>query len=1370
MSNVSGRGIAQQVLWAAGTRLLDAALDDGVSLLDEILADIASRVGADVAVIADYDRPSSTVTVRLGDPNGLLGDLPPIVDLSPSMVAALAAGPAIVRPADLFEAGALEERGWERARLMAALIDEHDSGLSGVVFVGFDAPEWSDDDLDLMWGTGLLVRQFERRAVAERQVAMRRVLDRLAVDVASGLQGVDAENFGSAMEATLGRVLDALDAQTAVVIDVVASDAVEIPHIASRAGGWADLGRLPISPSIQNRLGLDLAALSQMSEPLVLDGTDLKAALLGELLPEGIQHHEARTALLVPASAGGAANTVLAVARDPAMRWSDDEIEVVTTVAAMIANTRALCLAELDARTRFLAQEALTEIGRRFVNVAAADAVEVADLALHDLLATIGADFGAVIIETDRGSDTIRVWEGSEARVPGLLGDGMADVLRECSFDEARTFWLEPTAELRSAWGIECDGPWRVVWSPNARLKMAKLFAMPSGSTVPISVVAEAAAVFGDLNGQLQRRALAEKQRQRRLDSESVLSAVADDFLGGSADTQAEVELRALARIGEFLDLDGIVVHVFDDQPRIGTVWRSAGAKGPGVASGSPLPDPFGAALIDAGASGVVRLFDSLTPEQADVVRARWGVDADPRVAPALIGGELIASVVAVGPESWSEARLRILRSLATMVGQFHVRVRSELRDDRLIRTEQLLADFGAELAEASVETTRSVIETTLGDICATVGLDELSIWRVDHDLEHYRLSYAADPSAGEAEPTPFGGDRVLDQVRLTGDAEAWVETPPTEARPTVYAFPRAEGDSILVASSTIAGPWQAETVDLLRSISDIVRDVEQRVAADRYADAAFNNSPIGIVLRDDLLRLITCNDAYLRFVGVDEVDEIVGTMPNAFYADGIEDVDWIDDDGALSAEAAFTRRDGARVWGQMRASVVEGDGRDFFWLVHVEDVTQRRRAEALLRFQATHDELTGLANRGRLAQDIAELAKQGAGAAVLLLDLDRFKNINDSMGHDRGDEMLVAIADRLRLAVRPGDQVARLGGDEFAVVLPGPVTVTDAEMVADRLLRLISEPIWIGSQTVYPTASIGIAISDTPEVADLLRRADTAMYRAKAQGRAQHASFDEELAREVTDRMATEAGLRGALRNEEFVVHYQPEVSTVDGTMLGAEALVRWDHPEQGVIPAAEFIEVAEETGLVVELGAFVLRQAVAEAMSWPGGDDAPIVRVNLAAAQLQRDETVGLVRTVLAESGLPPHRLCLEITESAVMTDIHRSEEILVRLKELGVILAVDDFGTGFSSLAYLKRFPVDVLKIDRAFVTDLGEDEDDLAFVRSIISLADALGLEVVAEGVETMTQARILAGLGCHRAQGYLYARPGPPTALRDHLLV
>ena len=735
--------------------------------------------------------------------------------------------------------------------------------------------------------------------------------------------------------------------------------------------------------------------------------------------------------------------------------------------------------------------------------------------------------------------------------------------------------------------------------------------------------------------------------------------------------------------------------------------------------------------------------------------------------------------VVAFEP-AWGDDELELLRGVGLLVRQFMRRVAVErsllqrrARDEARLTSEQLLADFAAELAEATVDTLQASVNAAFMNICVAMNLSCLTIWRIDADGAAYRPVYRAAPEergcVGLPDIRPFGTDAVLDEARVV---DGWVIGPDrstTDPTVNVLAFRRdtEQRESIFITKSRDGSPWTAEIKDLFRKMSGVLREVEARIAAERYVDAAFDNAPVGIVLRDSHLRMITCNRAFAEFLAYDDPEQLAGTMPEQVYVERLAGLDWTDRRSPLEVEAAFRRADGGRVWGQMRARAVEDDAGDHFWLIHVEDITDRRRAEALLRFQATHDELTGLANRGRLIQELNELSSMPEGVAILLLDLDRFKNINDSLGHDRGDELLVAIADRLRLAVRPGDLVARLGGDEFAVTLAGPVTPTDAEFVANRLLRLIGEPVTLGAQKVYPSASIGIAFSRSSDVADILRRADTAMYRAKDQGRSQAATFDEALQREVTERMATEAGLRGALRNAQFLVHYQPEIATDSGRMLCAEALIRWNHPVKGVLPAADFIGVAEDTGLVVEMGEFVLLQAVTEAAQWPGGDDGPVVRVNLAAAQVQRDDTVALVRNALQSSGLAPHRLCLEITESAVMTDIERCEQVLGRLKDLGVTLAVDDFGTGFSSLAYLKRFPVDALKIDRTFVEGLGDDDENHAFVRSIVSLADALGLEVVAEGVETQLQAKVLAQLGCHRAQGYLYAKPGPAEDLLSY---
>ena len=855
------------------------------------------------------------------------------------------------------------------------------------------------------------------------------------------------------------------------------------------------------------------------------------------------------------------------------------------------------------------------------------------------------------------------------------------------------------------------------------------------------------------LLSQTQARCEAEQAAQdrfaevsRRLEVEEKLVQVADELLGASARRRAAAQQRTLAQIGEMFELAGIAIV--------------------GVAS-AKVEQRWPDASNESDTHCRVDVADSVSTGS---VAGLWDEDLHQLTLPLLIGGHRQAVLSVARPTPWTERERSDLRSVTATLSLFRSRVAAELRVERRLRSEELLSDFASAVADASIDTLEREVNEAFAQVALACGLSSLSVWHVDEDDSRYQLVFSSAGCFDELASVPFGMAEPLDIARGSSQWEVHNELPSGEkgllGAGAFVAYRRGNGArrSILAAGSDEPLVWSDEIVNLLKDINGVLSDVESRVAADRYADAAFANSPSGIVLRDEELRLIRCNQAFARFLGYATPEALVGTLPEDVYADGHGAMDWTDRSDHFEREVAFVRRDGGRVWGNISVSIIEGGIDEFFWLAHVEDITDRRRAEALLRFQATHDELTGLANRGRLVQELAELSQTPDGAALLLLDLDRFKNVNDSLGHDKGDELLVAIADRLRLAIRPGDLVARLGGDEFGISLPGPVTAVDAQFVASRLLALIGEPLVLGSQKLYPSASIGIAFSDRGEVAGLMRRADTAMYRAKAQGRAQAALFDDALQLEVTERMATEAGLRDALRNGELDVYYQPEIAIPDGQFLGAEALVRWQHPVEGLVAAGAFIEVAEETGLVIEIGELVLAAAVAQAAEWTRDPNGPIVRVNLAAAQLQRDETVSLVGHALTSSGLSPHRLCLEITESAVMSDIERSEEILHQLKGLGVKLAVDDFGTGFSSLAYLKRFPVDALKIDRAFVADLGGDEDARTFVNSIVSLADALGLEVVAEGVETASQADVLVELGCRRAQGYLYAPPGPSHKL------
>ena len=404
-------------------------------------------------------------------------------------------------------------------------------------------------------------------------------------------------------------------------------------------------------------------------------------------------------------------------------------------------------------------------------------------------------------------------------------------------------------------------------------------------------------------------------------------------------------------------------------------------------------------------------------------------------------------------------------------------------------------------------------------------------------------------------------------------------------------------------------------------------------------------------------------------------------------------------------------------------------------------------------------DALTGLPDRASFLAGLRARAAHGGSLAVLFLDLDDFKLINDGFGHETGDRLLLEVAARLHSAVRPGDIVARLGGDEFTVLCSGVEDERAAREIAGRLHRAFREPFSIAGQRRQVRASIGCRLSDghgLAEADELLRDADVAMYQAKGAGKDRVELFSEATRALIVRRLQLEQDLRGALAAGELEVHFQPQVEFATGRVAGAEALVRWRHPHDGNVPPLEFVGVAEETGLIVPLGAFVLDEACRRLAAWRAAGLAIPVTVNLSVHQLGDPELVERVREMLDRHRVPPSSICLELTESALMGAGEGPLRALEELKGLGLYLAVDDFGTGYSSLAALKRLPVEVLKVDRSFVDGLGTDPGDSAIVAAILSLAHALGLHVVAEGVETGLQASQLAALGCPVAQGYLYS--------------
>jgi diguanylate cyclase (GGDEF)-like protein/PAS domain S-box-containing protein len=433
--------------------------------------------------------------------------------------------------------------------------------------------------------------------------------------------------------------------------------------------------------------------------------------------------------------------------------------------------------------------------------------------------------------------------------------------------------------------------------------------------------------------------------------------------------------------------------------------------------------------------------------------------------------------------------------------------------------------------------------------------------------------------------------------------------------------------------------------------------------------------------------------------------------------------------------------------------------------VVNYRDITERKALEEQLRHQAFHDVLTGLANRSlfrdRLAHALARASRGALPTAVLYLDIDDFKAVNDRLGHAEGDRLLVLVGERLVAATRAGDTVARLGGDEFAVIVE-ETDPAEAQAAADRILKTLADPFDLDGRETAVRGSIGIAIHDVDggDADELLRRADIAMYAAKARGGDGHATYDASLYEATIARMESKADLQGALERGELEVAYQPIVDMETAEVTGAEALMRWFHPVRGPIPPSDFIPLAEESGLIVELGRWILETACRQAREWQVQSGPPdlTISVNLSGRQIADADLVGDVARILATSGLDPSCLTLEITETTLVRDVETTIAVFRALKALGVRLAIDDFGTGYSSLSYLRQFPIDILKIDRSFVASLDEGTESSALVRSILNLSETLRLDTVAEGIETLAQRRALESLGATRGQGFLFARP------------
>lgn len=462
-----------------------------------------------------------------------------------------------------------------------------------------------------------------------------------------------------------------------------------------------------------------------------------------------------------------------------------------------------------------------------------------------------------------------------------------------------------------------------------------------------------------------------------------------------------------------------------------------------------------------------------------------------------------------------------------------------------------------------------------------------------------------------------------------------------------------------------------------------------------------------------------------------------------------------------------------AESWFRLLATPLRAPGKGAV-VMHI-NVTESVKAERQLAQAAHYDALTGLPNRllvrDRIEQALASAHREGKRAAVMVVDLDRFKLVNDTFGHGVGDALLVAAADRIATVLRESDTVGRMGADEFAIVVPDLESSEDATMAAQRIMEALARPIHAEGQELYAQASVGIALypDDGIEAEALIRNADTAMYRAKELGRNGMQFYTASMNTRAQGQLQMVIDLRRALERDEFVLHYQPKVSCASGAIVGFEALLRWRHPARGLVPPDQFIPLLEDTGGIIAVGAWVLRQACAQAATWHReGLGAPSVAVNLSVRQLLQPNLVEMVGAELRRAGLPAGALELEITESMLMHNVEDAIATLDGLKQLGLRIAVDDFGTGYSSLSYLKRFPLDSVKVDRSFVQDIVADPGDVSITRAIITLAHNLKLRVVAEGVETEAQLALLSSNGCDEIQGYYFSRPVPAEEAGDLL--
>ena len=542
----------------------------------------------------------------------------------------------------------------------------------------------------------------------------------------------------------------------------------------------------------------------------------------------------------------------------------------------------------------------------------------------------------------------------------------------------------------------------------------------------------------------------------------------------------------------------------------------------------------------------------------------------------------------------------------------------------------------------------------------------------------------------------------------------------------------------------------------------------------EQLLQTVLNNMSQGVLMFDPETRLIFCNKRYIELYGLSQEIVKPGCSLRDLLRHRIERGSFSGDPDEYTARLAEGIAEGktfnniVNLPDGRAVSVVNKPVADGGWLATHEDVTERQRSEERIAHMARHDALTDLPNRVLLLEQLnheIKRVKRGECLAVLCLDLDQFKSVNDALGHHIGDELLKLVGERLRGCTRELDIVARMGGDEFAIIMTQMDQAADAATLSKRIRDSVIRPYQVEGHQIVTDISIGISVApmDAVESDELLRNADMALYDAKADGRGTFRFFEPEMNTRMKVRRELEMDLRKALASEQFQLYYQPLVVLETNEVNGFEALLRWNHPTRGLVSPVDFIPIAEETGLIVPLGEWVLKAACAEAVNWP---EHIKVAVNLSPAQLNSRNLVSMVTAALHESGMPPRKLQLEITESVLLQNTFTTLATLHELRKMGVQIALDDFGTGYSSLSYLRSFPFDKIKIDRSFIQDLSNGAEPLAIVNAVAGLAKCLNMTSTAEGVETQQQMEVLQAIGCTEMQGYLFSHARPANEIRQ----